>query len=198
MQPPGEAIAALLDGTHADPFALLGVHDGPEGPFARAILPGAETAVAHSLGGKKLGTLTRVDDRGLFEGQLKGKPQPVKYHCQAGGHEWWVTDPYSFGPVLGPMDDFLIAEGTHLRLFDKLGAHLIDQVAGFGFLADVSRCFGAHQQHVGIAKLALVLAAGFIRAYGLGDGHFAVHEARRILRRIDGLHHAVHHGSVAI
>jgi 1,4-alpha-glucan branching enzyme len=132
MQPPGEAIAALLDGTHADPFALLGVHDGPEGPFARAILPGAEKAVAHSLAGKKLGALTCADDRGLFEGKLKGKPQPVKYHCQGGGHDWWVTDPYSFGPVLGPMDDFLIAEGTHLRLFDKLGAHLIDHEGAQG------------------------------------------------------------------
>ncbi|WP_313670212.1 1,4-alpha-glucan branching protein GlgB [Sandarakinorhabdus sp.] len=132
MQPPGEAIAALLDGTHADPFALLGVHDGPEGPFARAILPGAETAVAHSLAGKALGTLTRVDDRGLFEGKLKGQPQPVNYHCHGGGHDWWVTDPYSFGPVLGPMDDFLIAQGTHLRLFDKLGAHLIDHEGASG------------------------------------------------------------------
>lgn len=125
MKPPGEAIAALLEGTHADPFALLGVHAGPDGSFARAILPGAETAEAHDLTGKKLGKLKRVDDRGLFEGKVKGTPQPVKYRCTAGSHEWWLTDPYSFGPVLGPTDDFLIAEGTHLRLFDKLGAHLI-------------------------------------------------------------------------
>src|SRR5690606_16045598 len=31
--------------------------------------------------------------------------------------------PYSFGPVLGPMDDYYLKEGSHLRLFDKLGAH---------------------------------------------------------------------------
>jgi len=125
MKPPGEAIAALLEGTHADPFSLLGVHAGPDGSFARAILPGAETAEAHDLKGKRLGKLKRVDDRGLFEGKVKGAPQPVKYRCTADGDEWWLTDPYSFGPVLGPTDDFLIAEGTHLRLFDKLGAHLI-------------------------------------------------------------------------
>src|SRR5690606_39747066 len=46
--------------------------------------------------------------------------------------EWWVTDPYSFGPVLGPMDDYYIAEGSHLRLFDKLGAHLIDHEGASG------------------------------------------------------------------
>ena len=125
MKPPASAIAALLDGSHADPFSLLGPHEGPEGTFARAILHGAEEAEAFSLKGGKLGKMTRVDDRGVFEGKLRGKPKPVKYRCRGFGNEWWVTDPYSFGPVLGPMDDFLIAEGTHLRLFDKLGAHMI-------------------------------------------------------------------------
>jgi len=132
MRPSGEAIAALLDGLHPDPFALLGNHEGPEGAFARAILPGAETAEAHDLSGRSLGKLKRVDPRGLFEGKVKGGRQPVKYRCRAGTHEWWVTDAYSFGPVLGPTDDFLIAEGTHLRLFDKLGAHLIEHEGASG------------------------------------------------------------------
>jgi 1,4-alpha-glucan branching enzyme len=124
VKPPAEAIAALVGGTHADPFALLGPHEGPEGTFARAILHGAEEAEAFSLKGGRLGKMTRVDGS-LFEGKLRGKPKPVRYRCRGAGAEWWVTDPYSFGPVLGPMDDFLIAEGTHFRLFDKLGAHLI-------------------------------------------------------------------------
>ncbi|WP_068076601.1 1,4-alpha-glucan branching protein GlgB [Novosphingobium lentum] len=137
MKPPGEAIDALLDGTNADPFSLLGIHQGPQGAFARALLPGAETAVAFDLSGRKLGKLKRVDDRGLFEGALKptvpnGGRQPVRYHCTAGDHAWEVTDPYSFGPVLGPIDDFLIAEGTHLRLFDKMGAHLIEHEGAQG------------------------------------------------------------------
>ena len=137
MKPSQEAIDALLSGTHTDPFALLGPHEGPAGTFGRAILPGAEEAEAFSLRGGRLGKMKRVDERGLFEGKLRGKPKPVKYRCRAGqgtggGSEWWVTDPYSFGPVLGPMDDFLIAEGTHFRLFDKLGAHLVDHQGASG------------------------------------------------------------------
>lgn len=124
MKPPASAIAALLDGSHADPFSLLGPHEGPEGTFARAILHGAEEAEAFSLKGGRLGKMRRVDGP-LFEGKLRGRPKPVRYRCRGNGAEWWVTDPYSFGPVLGPMDDFLIAEGTHFRLFDKLGAHVI-------------------------------------------------------------------------
>jgi 1,4-alpha-glucan branching enzyme len=76
--------------------------------------------------------LERVDPRGLFEGPVAGERQPVRYRCQAGHYAWEVTDPYSFGPVLGPIDDFLIGEGTHHRLFDKLGAHVIDHEGARG------------------------------------------------------------------
>ncbi len=126
MKPPQGAIVALIEGRHDDPFSLLGLHAGPKGVFARAWIPGAETAKAHDLSGALIGTLKRIDNRGLFEGMVDGDVQPVRYQAQGGGAEWWVTDPYSFGPVLGPIDDVLMAEGTHLRLHDKLGAHLIE------------------------------------------------------------------------
>jgi 1,4-alpha-glucan branching enzyme len=132
MKPPARAIEALLEGTHADPFALLGVHEGPGGAFARALLPGAETAEAFALDGTALGMLACSDPRGLFEGPVAGPRQPVRHRCTAGSHEWWHTDAFSFGPVLGPTDDFLIAEGTHLRLFDKIGAHVIDHEGANG------------------------------------------------------------------
>jgi 1,4-alpha-glucan branching enzyme len=126
VKPDPSAIDALFAGTHGDPFSLLGPHAGPEGTFTRAMLPGAAEVSAYTLKGGALGKLEKVDDRGLFEGRLKGPPRPVKYKCTAGKHVWWVTDAYSFAPVLGPMDDFLIAEGTHFRLFEKMGAHLVN------------------------------------------------------------------------
>ncbi|MEG3163160.1 1,4-alpha-glucan branching protein GlgB [Sphingomonas sp. PB2P19] len=132
MKPPEGAIVALLEGRHDDPFSLLGLHAGPEGVFARAWIPGAETAEAHDLSGALIGTLKRVEDRGLFEGIVEGDVQPVRYHAKGGGADWWVTDPYSFGPVLGPIDDVLMAEGSHLRLHDKLGAHLIEHEGATG------------------------------------------------------------------
>jgi 1,4-alpha-glucan branching enzyme len=135
VKPEPGAIDALLEGRHADPFALLGVHAGPDGTYARVWIPGADTAEAHDLGGKSLGSLRRADKRGLFEGSIAGAPRPVKYKAQGGGAEWWVTDPYSFGPVLGPVDDVLMVEGTHFRLHDKMGAHLIrhEGVSGVHF-----------------------------------------------------------------
>ncbi len=132
MKPSKSAINALLEGTHGDPFSLLGLHDGPKGTYARALLPGAEVAEAFSLTGVPLGQLKQVDEAGLFEGPITGGRQPVTYRCTSGGFSWLITDPYSFGPVLGPFDDLLMAEGTHQRLFDKLGAHLIEHEGAKG------------------------------------------------------------------
>jgi 1,4-alpha-glucan branching enzyme len=119
-------IEALIAGRHDDPFRILGLHKGPDGFFARAFAPGAEMLEAFSLDGLPLGRLARLHSAGVFEGPLKLKSRrPVKYLAIAEGEQWWLGDAYSYGPVWGPVDDILMAEGNHLRLYDKLGAHLI-------------------------------------------------------------------------
>jgi 1,4-alpha-glucan branching enzyme len=135
VKPSPGVLDALLEGRHPDPFSLFGAHAGPGGTFARIWIPGAERAEAYDLKGRRLGALARTDKIGLFEGKIISTPGPIKYKAQGFGAQWWVTDPYTFGPVLGPVDDFLIAEGSHWRLYDKLGAHLIlhEGVAGVHF-----------------------------------------------------------------
>ena len=60
-----------------------------------------------------------------------------RYHVRARFGEQVVDleDPYRFPPVLSDFDLFLLGEGTHLRLYDKLGAHpmVLDGVAGVAF-----------------------------------------------------------------
>jgi 1,4-alpha-glucan branching enzyme len=130
---PASDVEAIVAGTHGDPFAVLGVQEAGKGFVARCFVPHAESVTAYTLAGKEAGELSRRDDRGFFEGKLSlRKRQPVRYHARNAGGDWWLTDPYSFGPVLGPLDDYYIAEGSHLRLFDKLGAHLIDHEGAAG------------------------------------------------------------------
>ena len=127
-------VEAIVAGAHGNPFAVLGVQEVAGGLVARCFVPNAETVVAYTLEGKEAGTLARRHDGGFFEGKLKiRKRQPLRYHARNAGGDWWLTDPYSFGPVLGPMDDYFIAEGSHLRLFDKLGAHMLDHEGATGF-----------------------------------------------------------------
>jgi 1,4-alpha-glucan branching enzyme len=126
-------IDAIVSGKHRDPFSILGVQ-GAEGAFvARCFIPGASSVAAFTLQGEAVGELDRRHDAGFFEGPVSiGHRQPLRYRAKNAGGEWQVTDAYSFGPVLGPMDDYYIAEGSHLRLFDKLGAHLIDHEGAAG------------------------------------------------------------------
>ncbi|UWU20284.1 1,4-alpha-glucan branching protein GlgB [Rhizobium sp. CB3060] len=131
-----DEIAAILAGTHSDPFAVLGVHRTDNGFIARCFILGAEAVTATALDGSVIGELDRLDPAGFFSGNITvTKQQPVRYRARRGDSEWAVTDPYSFGPVLGPMDDYFVREGTHLRLFDKMGAHPLkhEGVQGFHF-----------------------------------------------------------------
>ncbi len=129
-------IAAILAGTHSNPFAVLGVHRVDDGFVARCFILGAEAVTATALDGTIIGELDCLDPAGFFAGEVKlSKQQPVRYRARRADAEWAVTDPYSFGPVLGPMDDYFARQGTHLRLFDKMGAHPIkhEGVQGFHF-----------------------------------------------------------------
>jgi len=118
---------AIASGTHGNPFSVLGVQEINGGFLARAFVPGADTLVAMTLDGTPAGQLEPGATTGLFEGRIAiTERQPLRYKAaNSHGDTWQVEDPYSYGPVLGPMDDYFIAEGSHLRLFDKMGAHLI-------------------------------------------------------------------------
>ena len=65
-------------------------------------------------------------------------PAWLPYRLQvrwADGHDSLLDDPYRFGPVLGEMDAWLLAEGSHLRPFEILGAmpRTHEGVAGCSF-----------------------------------------------------------------
>ncbi|WP_018899808.1 1,4-alpha-glucan branching protein GlgB [Rhizobium sp. 2MFCol3.1] len=121
-----DEIAAILAGAHSNPFAVLGVHKSGSVYVARCFIPGAEEVTAMSLDGTAIGDLALQHPDGFFAGTISvNKQVPVRYRARRGDAEWAVTDPYSFGPVLGPMDDYYAREGSDLRLFDKMGAHWI-------------------------------------------------------------------------
>ena len=118
-------IDAVVSGRHGDPFKLLGLHQAAKQWVARAFVPGAMSIEAMA-GGKSVGSLERRHEAGFFEGKLSIKSrQPLTYLAANGGGTWTVADAYLCGPVLGPLDDYYMGEGNHLRLHDKLGAHPI-------------------------------------------------------------------------
>ena len=129
----GGAVAAIIAGNHSDPFGVLGPHEAGKAWVVRAFIPGADKVEVLGLDGGDFGALALRDKAGFFEGKVKlpGR-QALRYRAENAGGSWTITDPYSFGPILGPMDDYYSAEGTHLRLFDRIGAHILDHEGARG------------------------------------------------------------------
>ena len=113
---------AVIEGRHSDPFHYLGRHVENNVSVVRVFLPEAkEVKVVDDKGHES--ELRRIHDAGLFAGRMANGSQ--RYHVRARFGEQVVDleDPYRFPPVLSDFDLFLLGEGTHLRLYDKLGAH---------------------------------------------------------------------------
>ncbi|MGH7723463.1 MAG: 1,4-alpha-glucan branching protein GlgB [Candidatus Dormibacteria bacterium] len=116
---------SLAQGVHRDPHRLLGVH--PEGSvtLVRAFHPDAvAVSVAHPGG---VVPMRRIDPVGVFEAEVGATELPgYRLRYRTGDHEWEVDDPYRFLPTIGDLDLHLIGEGTHRRLWERLGARVID------------------------------------------------------------------------
>ncbi|QJF51719.1 1,4-alpha-glucan branching protein GlgB [Roseobacter ponti] len=129
----------LLAGRHADPFSVLGLHEVDGKLTLRVFVPGASDVAAVDVKtGRKIVALAAVEDApGLFEGVAARRKKPFEYHLTVGadGHSWIADDPYRFGPVMGELDEHLIGEGAHRRLWEVLGAHVMTHqgVAGTHF-----------------------------------------------------------------
>src|SRR5258706_9390264 len=118
----------LVTGQHGDPFAVLGPHAGREGMVSvRALLPTAR-AVAAVMPDGTVSPLRAVHPAGFWEGEVPGRRLPLAYRLRVvddQGQVSEVEDPYRFPPTLSAYDLHLLGEGTHYRLFERLGAHPI-------------------------------------------------------------------------
>jgi len=123
-------IQRICEGSHGDPFALLGPHTVGDGRMSiRAFLPGAaQVTVCAANDGQALGALAPVGNQGFFAGDFASLARDgYRLRVQwKDGNASDLDDPYRFGPQLGEMDAWLLAEGTHLHPYTVLGAHPCD------------------------------------------------------------------------
>ena len=131
---PAEAYA-IVEGRHSDPFHYLGLHVENNQPVLRAFLPQASDVQAIDDHGRTT-ALARLHDAGLFAGTLPSNTTRYQLRARFGDTVVELQDPYRFPPILTDFDLYLLGEGTHQRLYDKLGAHpmMLDGIAGVGFV----------------------------------------------------------------
>ncbi len=133
------AAALIARGEHDEPFRILGLQEAEGRLVVRAFVPGAGSVdVLDDKTGRPLVALQPVPEaHGVFAAIVPRRRKRFGYRLRAkfGGTEFEFHDPYSFGPVLGEIDEYLIGEGSHWRLWDVFGAHCIEHegVAGTHF-----------------------------------------------------------------
>jgi len=132
---------ALAAGAHADPFAVLGLHEQEPGAFQLACLvPGAHGVEVIDLNGQSRGRLARVHPD-IFAGPVAAPDGAFAYRLAIdrsatdSAQIELIDDPYRFGLLLGELDLHLLAQGNHWRAWQVLGAHprIIDGVSGTAF-----------------------------------------------------------------
>ncbi|UWM84352.1 1,4-alpha-glucan branching protein GlgB [Rhizobium sp. SRDI969] len=130
-----DALWALIEGCHGDPFSILGPHESGGMTIVRVYLPGAEAVdLIDATSGREVTPFSIVHPSGLFAAAAASRT----------GYRLRITwpdavqlteDPYSFGLLLGELDLHLISEGTHYSLSRTLGAveMSIDGISGVRF-----------------------------------------------------------------
>jgi len=128
MTDPGFDVKSFLAGDCSSPGPVFGMHPMKgSGLIARVFAPRAtRVELVKESTGEVAAELKLVHPEGLFEAVLPRLRKWFPYHYQV--HGWGPTpqrmeDPYRFSAALGDIDAYLIGEGTHLRLYEKLGAH---------------------------------------------------------------------------
>ncbi len=129
------ALHALLQATHGDPFAILGLHAWGARQVVRVFRPDAESV--RILPAEKLSKaarwkpveLSKTEQSGLFEILLENLTAPLRYLVEVTYKSGEVSapfqDPYTFERVFSGFDAHLFAEGQHWNLYERMGAHLM-------------------------------------------------------------------------
>ena len=124
---------AIVEGRHGDPFAVLGPHPRGREWVVTAFVPGAVklAVIPTGKGAKPIEAVEVPGFSGLFHAVLT-KNTDYRFRATSGSTEWEFEDAYRYGPVLGEMDEYLLGEGTHRRMWQVLGAHLITHEGNAG------------------------------------------------------------------
>ena len=117
---------ALAGARHADPFGVLGPHVENGRLVIRAIFPGADRVAVTGIG-EAAREMERRHAAGIFDASFD-IDRIVDYRLRVtypGGRTEEIDDPYRYGRVISDYDLYLFGEGSHTRIYDRLGAHVM-------------------------------------------------------------------------
>jgi len=125
-----DEVDRIVNCDEANPSTILGPHfmsSSGSVVSVRAYFPRAIKVWLNLENGEKRDFI-RIDSRGFWEVQIHSGSVP-KYTISNQDRSGYVEereDSFAFQNQLGELDLYLFGEGTHLKLYEKLGAHSIE------------------------------------------------------------------------
>ena len=124
----GEAVRAVVEGWSRDPHAVLGAHPSGDRWAVRTLRPDAVSVTVVDQDGSRYEG-TQLHGGGVYEASLPHQPGDYRVEVvyadgEGGTNTVLADDPYRWLPTLGDIDQHLIREGRHERLWEVLGAHV--------------------------------------------------------------------------
>ena len=119
---------ALVRREHSNPHGVLGAHPASGGVTIRALRPAACAVTAQLEDGTTV-ALEQIHAGGVFAVLAEGAEMPLRYRLEidyGDAGTFTIEDPYRFQPTIGELDLYLIGEGRHEQIYERLGAHVID------------------------------------------------------------------------
>lgn len=123
-------IEKIINGDSYDPFKVLGIHpvvrEGKRIIIIRAYHPWAKEG--YIIKDLKKYKMEKIKE-GFFEIEFKEESKIFDYKVfivPYYGNPFEYDDPYRFLPVISDYDKHLYNEGNHFKIYEKLGAHLIE------------------------------------------------------------------------
>ncbi len=131
-------IQMILAARHSDPYGFLGLQTSGTGKglVIRSFQPHAEK-IAVVAGGLEH-EMTRIHPDGFYEVSFPDITERFDYEFKVtpyGGQPHLTRDVYQFPSTIGDQDIYFFYEGTHRKLWEMLGAHVmscraVDQASG--------------------------------------------------------------------
>lgn len=128
MPLPCDDARRILEGMRAAAHTVLGMHkSGGKVEVVCRIANAEKVEVLDRQSGRSVSHLEPLEG-GVFAGTMSRRKNcfPYKLRVENQDQVWEVQDPYAFGPVIGEVDQHLFNEGRHQRLWEMLGAHVME------------------------------------------------------------------------
>ena len=132
---PAEAYA-IIEGRHSDPFHYLGLHpEGEQAAWCARFFPMRPTSKRWASTARWRSSIASMMPA-CSSALCRTARSTTSSARSFGDNEVEIEDAYRFPPILTDFDLYLLGEGTHLRLYDELGAHprTLDGVDGVAFV----------------------------------------------------------------